>query len=148
MLSTKFWVSTFGLFLLFTSCAEDTSKQQEEYQATFQEVLDVHDKLMVRMTDIYEYSKELQEIADTSATPQKYMAAKDRLTAADDDMMNWMEHFGDDFVKNKSKVKEMNPQQLEVQIKAIKEELTEVQDMETEMSASLDNAEELIQKSE
>ena len=145
MRKKKLWIGTLSLVLFAISCGEDTSKQQEEYETIFKDVLNVHDKLMVRMTDIYEYSKKLDKIADTSAAPEPYVNAKERLTTADSDMMNWMEHFGDDFVKNKSAIKKMNSQQLEAQIADLKSELKDVQDMQTEMTASLTNAEKLIQ---
>jgi hypothetical protein len=145
MILKKLWVGTLSLAFLALSCGEDTSKQQEEYHAVFKDVMDVHDKLMVRMTDIYEYSKELQKIADTSAAPQPYVMAKERLTKSDSNMMDWMEHFGDEFVKNKSAIKKMNSQQLEAQITDLKEELKQVQDMQTEMTASLASAKELTQ---
>ncbi len=145
MILKKLWIGILSLAFFAISCAEDTSKQQEEYHAVYKEVMEVHDKLMVRMTDIYEYSKELQKIADTSAAPQKYIEAKAHLTEADNDMMNWMGNFGDEFVKKKSTIKEMDREQLEVHLADLKKELTKVQNMETEMTESLANAKELIQ---
>jgi len=134
MISKTFLAGVSFLALLLISCGEDTSKQQEKYQAIFKDVLHVHDKLMVRMTDMYEYSKELENIADTSATPEPYVKAEQALKESDDAMMNWMEHFGDEFVKNKSAIKKMNSQQLDVQIEAIKDELESVEVMQTEMT--------------
>lgn len=145
MILKKIWIGIFGLAFLTISCGEDTSKQQEEYHAVYKDVMDVHDKLMVRMTDIYEYSKELQKIADTSALPEKYIEAKQRLTEADNDMMNWMGNFGDTFVKNKSSIKEVDRQKLEVHLKDLKEELIKVENMQTEITESLGNAKTLIQ---
>ena len=145
MILKKLWIGVLSLAFFAISCAEDTSKQQEEYHAVYKDVMDVHDKLMVRMTDIYEYSKELQKIADTSAAPEKYIEAKERLTKTDNDMMNWMGNFGDTFVKNKSDIKEMDRQKLEVQIIDLKKELTKVENMQIGMTENLANAKELIQ---
>lgn len=139
------WLGALCACFLIISCGENTSKQQEEYDEVFQEVMHVHDKMMVRMSDIYEYSKQLKTAADTSDSPQAFATAREELQESDEDMMNWMEHFGDEFVKDKNAMKSMDQQQLEKRTEALRNELSTVETMQEEMSARLKRAEQLLQ---
>ncbi|MDN3596661.1 hypothetical protein [Zunongwangia endophytica] len=127
------------------SCAEDTSAKKKEYDNLFHEVLDIHDEVMPKMADIPELSKQLQTIADTSASAEKYMQAEKKLQEADKVMMKWMHSFSDEFVKDKAEVQKMNNEQLQERIDALEEELDDVKAMQEKVDSSIENAENLIQ---
>lgn len=146
MILIKYRFALIGLALFVISCTEDTSKKREEYQNIYDQVQTVHDKLMAKMTtDVYDLSKKMETMADSSAPPTKYEAAEQQLKASDSVMMSWMEHFGDEFVKNKSAMKDMDDEQLQVRIDSINQELKKVKEMQVQMNSSIENARKLAE---
>lgn len=143
----KFRSALFGMAFLMLSCAENTTKNQEEYQKIYEQVQAVHDTLMAKMTtDVYNLSKKMEKMADTSAAPAEYKQALHKLKASDSTMMAWMEHFGDEFVKNKTTMKDMDNRQLQARISAIRQELAKVRKMRAEMDSGIQNARNLADK--
>ena len=130
----------FSLALMAISCAEDTSAKKEKYEDLFHKVLDIHDEVMPKMGDISELSKELKTMADTSSTAEKYLKAEQKLQEADKLMMDWMHSFSDVFVKNKARVQKMNKEELQEQIDALEEELSDVKAMQQAVNSSIENA--------
>lgn len=128
------------------SCAEDTSEKRAEYDQLFDDVLEVHDEIMPKMGEISSLSQQLSKMADTSEAPKPYLGARAQLKEADSLMMTWMRSFSDEFVKNKSALKEMNNQQLQKQIEALEEEREEVEAMKNAINSSLENARAVTQQ--
>ena len=79
-------------------------------------------------------------MADTSSTAEKYLKAEQKLQEADKLMMDWMHSFSDEFVKNKAKVQKMNNEELQEQIDALEEELSDVKAMQQAVNSSIENA--------
>ena len=79
-------------------------------------------------------------MADTSSTAEKYLKAEQKLQEADRLMMDWMHSFSDEFVKNKARVQKMNNEELQEQIDALEEELSDVKAMQQAVNSSIENA--------
>lgn len=99
----------YSVILLFSAC-----KTEPDSKAIKQEVLNIHDKLMIdgekviknRMKlDTLLLSTELKTATDSSR--QKISALIDKLNKADENMMDWMHFFKDDF-KGKTEQEDLN----------------------------------------
>ena len=146
MNSGKYKTVILILSCIILSCAADTSKQQDAYNAVYDKVMKVHDSLMVRMGDVAKYTQAMQQEADSSSNPELYKATQQRLEDYNKRMMEWMKDFGEEFVKQKTTIKNMNASELQKSIKALELELKEVNEMKAEMNSSLEEAKKLTER--
>lgn len=82
-----------GVF--FVACMKNTEEQQQAQQESWEEMMEIHDEVMPKMSEISRIRRELKaEMEALDSTQTEQMAAIDstvaRLDRADIAMMNWM----------------------------------------------------------
>lgn len=72
------------------------NQEKKEVQTLFQSVMEVHDGVMPKMDNIHEARKTLKEKLGTADSTEVF-ALLEKLDAADEAMMVWMEDFNSSF---------------------------------------------------
>ncbi len=134
------------MFLFSVACQNNT-KQEEVGQekdaeqlspreVLYNEVMQVHDEVMPRMSDIMSLSKRLKAVAATEGTDaEKASELRTNLEVAGESMMNWMRNFNPDF-ENQTSEEAMDYLKIEKErISAVKEG----------METAIDQAESFLQ---
>jgi ABC-type oligopeptide transport system substrate-binding subunit len=82
-------ILAFSLLILLTSCNPDVSKSQ----ALEEQVMNVHDEVMPKMTDLQSSKKELEMALANGADSTKVFEYLTQLDEADEAMMVWMDEY-------------------------------------------------------
>jgi hypothetical protein len=105
----KIIILTFCLIvLLFAAC-----KTEPNSKAIRQEVLNIHDKLMIDGEKVIKNRMKLDtlllsdKLKNSSESKQEVNALIEKLNKADENMMDWMHFFKDDF-KGKTELEDLN----------------------------------------
>lgn len=128
---------------ILSSCGNELSKEEQEFDNLMQQVIDVHDEVMPKMGKISSLIKELEPKIDTTSTGKTYANAQDDLKGAYDFMMEWMGDFSDKF-PYEEKNKKFTPEQLAAKMKILQEEEIEVKKMRDQVNSSIENATKLL----
>ena len=131
------------LVLYLTSCGNQLSKAEQEFDATMQNVIDAHDEVMPKMGNINSLIQQLESKIDTTTTGQAHQKVQKDLKDAYDFMMNWMEDFSEKF-PYEEKDKKFTPEELAKKLRVLKEEEIEVQEMRDQINTSILKAENLL----
>lgn len=131
------------LVLYLTSCGNQLSKAEQDFDATMQNVIDAHDEVMPKMGNINSLIQQLESKIDTTTTGQTHQKAQKDLKDAYDLMMIWMEDFSEKF-PYEEKDKKFTPEELAKKLKVLKEEEIEVQEMRDQINTSILQAENLL----
>ena len=118
------------------SCDEN-AELRDQYNALFTEVIDLHDELMPKMSNLSEFQEQLEAEDSLDQADQNILS---NLKAADTRMMDWMHDFTDTYVKDRTPVAKMTAQELEGAIEGLRVELQEVKDLSDFTLKSLEEA--------
>lgn len=118
------------------SCDEN-AVLRDQYNALFTEVIDLHDELMPKMSELTNLEEQLEANDSLSQADQEIL---ENLKKADSRMMDWMHDFTDTYVKDRTPVAKMTAQELEQGIEGLQSELQEVKDLRDFTHKSLDEA--------
>ncbi len=127
------------------SC-DQLSKEEQEFDLLMQKIIDVHDEVMPKMGEISTLIKDLESKIDTTETGKSYAKAQQDLKDSYDFMMEWMSDFSEKFPHDNEN-DETNSDKLSSQMKLLKEEETEVNEMRDQINTSIENAKKLLEKS-
>lgn len=119
-----------------TSCDEN-AELRDQYNSLFTEVIDLHDELMPKMSNLSEFQEQLEAEDSLNQADQNILS---NLKAADTRMMDWMHDFTDTYVKDRTPVAKMTAQELEQAINGLQVELQEVKDLRDFTLKSLEEA--------
>lgn len=121
--------------------AEETLVSKEG--ASMKAVIAIHDEVMPKMSDISSLVAELKPIADTAAAGDPHIKAMEDLQAAHNSMMDWMKNFGENFSYEETmKGKALTPEKQAI----LEEEAVKVEEMRSQVEASIAQARELLEK--
>lgn len=118
------------------SCDEN-AVLRDQYNALFTEVIDLHDELMPKMSELTNLEEQLEAKDSLGQADQQIL---ENLKKADSRMMDWMHDFTDTYVKDRTPVAKMTAQELEQGIDGLQGELQEVKDLRDFTHKSLDEA--------
>ena len=118
------------------SCDEN-AELRDQYNALFTEVIDLHDELMPKMSELTNLEEQLEAKDSLGQADQQIL---ENLKKADSRMMDWMHDFTDTYVKDRTPVAKMTAQELEQGIEGLQSELQEVKDLRDFTHKSLDEA--------
>ena len=118
------------------SCDEN-AELRDQYNALFTEVIDLHDELMPKMSELTNLEEQLESQDSLGQADQQIL---ENLKKADSRMMDWMHDFTDTYVKDRTPVAKMTTQELEQGIEGLQGELQEVKDLRDFTHKSLDEA--------
>lgn len=125
-------------FLFITSCNE---KKKNEIEERYESVMALHDEIMIKMSDIMKYKKQLksklEELSNSGTDTLKIEEARkviDELEKSHEEMMNWMHGFSSDF---EGKVKEEAMEYLN-------EQKTKIETVGEKTNIALKHAEEIL----
>ena len=118
------------------SCDEN-AELRDQYNALFTEVIDLHDELMPKMSELTNLEEQLEAKDSLGQADQQIL---ENLKKADSRMMDWMHDFTDTYVKDRTPVAKMTAQELEQGIEGLQGELQEVKDLRDFTPKSLDEA--------
>ncbi len=142
-MKSPFLYSTLALILLFISCNQ-LSKEEQEFDALMQKVIDVHDEVMPKMGEMSTLIKELESKIDTTASGKSHAKAQENLKDSYDFMMQWMGDFSEKFPHTEEK---LSSEKMNTQMKLLKEEEVKVNKLRDQINASIDDAKRLLEKS-
>ncbi len=131
-------------FFLCTSCNQ-LSKEEQEFDALMQQVIDVHDEVMPKMGEMSTLIKDLESKIDTTAQGQSYAKAQQGVKDAYDYMMTWMSDFSTKFPHNEENSK-ISAEKLASQMKLLKEEKVNVDRLKEQINSSIENAKKTLNK--
>ena len=131
------------LFLSY-SCNQ-LSKEEKEFDALMQKVIDVHDEVMPKMGEMSTLIKDLEVKIDTTAQGQTYAKAQQRVKDAYDFMMTWMSDFSNKFPHEEGGNK-VDSEKLAQQMKLLKEEKVKVDRLKEQINSSIKTAKEVLNK--
>lgn len=118
------------------SCDEN-AELRDQYNALFTKVIDLHDELMPKMSELTNLEEQLEAKDSLGQADQQIL---ENLKKADSRMMDWMHDFTDTYVKDRTPVAKMTAQELEQGIDGLQGELQEVKDLRDFTHKSLDEA--------
>ncbi|MEM9990929.1 MAG: hypothetical protein AAF738_04140 [Bacteroidota bacterium] len=88
------WIPLIALFLgSFTmACNQASKKEQEQQTVLWYEMMEVHDEVMPRISEVNRLSRNLKKMKDNIPyiLTSEYQKALQNLEAAEDGMMEWM----------------------------------------------------------
>ncbi|MEW7278429.1 hypothetical protein ABW636_07520 [Aquimarina sp. 2201CG1-2-11] len=132
------------ILLVSISCNQ-LSKEEQEFDALMQKVIDVHDEVMPKMGEMSTLIKDLEVKIDTTAQGQTYAKAQQGVKDAYDFMMTWMSDFSTKFPHEEGGNK-INPEKLAIQMKLLKEEKVKVDQLKEQINSSIKIAKEALKK--
>ena len=135
----KIFFNTVLIIALFlTACSE---KQES---TAMKEVMVIHDQTMPRMGELGQLVGKLKAIEnDSTEMGIAYMDARKDLQNANEEMMNWMKNFGDQFTPDEI----INGAALSKdKVKLLTEEKRKAQQMQQHIENSITNAQNLLDK--
>jgi len=138
---------TFAIIgLLFSVSCNQLSKEEQEFDAMMQRVIDVHDEVMPKMGTMSSLIKDLESKIDTTATGKSYEKAQKELKDSYDFMMDWMSDFSNKFPHGEENTAEDMTKFME-KMKVLQEEEIEVNQLKDQINSSIDTAKKLLKKS-
>ena len=143
MRSFIFYSATIISFL-FVSCNQ-LSKEEQEFDALMQQVIDVHDEVMPKMGEMGSLINELGTKIDTTAQGKTYAKAQQDVKDAYDFMMTWMSDFSETFPHDQENSK-MSKDEVLSQLKLLQEEEVKVNRLRDQINTSIENAKKLLQQ--
>lgn len=101
-MNTTLFRLSFVLILTVSACTSTKEKQKAEQDKLYDEVMAIHDEVMPRMEEIYQYEKECETLIDSLSSAdslgnvaeiQTYQSLYEQLKEADAAMWQWMRAF-------------------------------------------------------
>ena len=132
--------------LTIVSCAKKESKEAQEFNNAFKDVMAVHDEVMPKMNEMGKLSSELKAKVDTTSTDNTYQQALDSLGNAHKSMMKWMEDFSNEFPYAEDRLKGKTTEDILNDIKALKKEKEKVDNVRNAVNGSINNAKAVLAK--
>ncbi|MBP7644554.1 MAG: hypothetical protein KA767_14530 [Saprospiraceae bacterium] len=83
------YIGMLGMFLFVMSCKSKENKVQDLHT----EVMEIHDEVMPKMTNLHSSRKELEIALKQGADSIKVFELLEKVDAADEAMMVWMDEF-------------------------------------------------------
>lgn len=146
MKTSKLYLILFAIGLTFNYSCNEVSKEEQEFDALMQNVIDVHDEVMPKMGTLSSLIKELEPKIDTTTTGQSYAKAQQDLKNSYDFMMEWMSDFSTKFPHGEeNKVDDI--EKFTAKKKLLQEEKIEVTKLKDQINSSIDAAKQLLEKS-
>ncbi|WP_298319403.1 hypothetical protein [uncultured Aquimarina sp.] len=131
--------------IMIFSCNQ-LSKEEQEFDALMQKVIDVHDEVMPKMSTMSSLIKDLEPKIDTTTTGKSYANAQKDLKDSYDFMMDWMSDFSTKFPHGEENTaKDM--EKFTAKMKMLQEEEVEVNKLRDQINSSINNAKKLLEKS-
>ncbi len=135
-------------FLYILSCftfiaCNQVSKEEAEFDAVMQQIIDVHDEVMPKMGEISSLIQQLTPKIDTTAIGQSHLQAQTGLKKSYDFMMDWMSDFSTKFPHGEP-VTTDNPEVFKQKMKLLLEEKTEVDALKTQIHQSITTAKQVL----
>lgn len=143
MKALKRFVSLVVVSVFVMGC-NGLSTEEKEYDAMMKEIIDVHDEVMPKMSEIAMLQGKLREKIDSTTTSIPLKSAVNQLSAAHFSMMEWMENFGARFPYEERTGKKPYTQDFETRKKMLEEELTAVKKMREDVLNSIKGAEVIL----
>ena len=133
------------LFALIVIVSCNTSSEKEKrFDQLMTEVIEIHDEVMPKMSDISQLISELKKKADTTQTGKAYQEAQSELEESYDFMMTWMSDFSNKFPHNEE-VTDQNESEFDAKLRTLEEEKVEVTLLRDQINTSITNARALLQ---
>ncbi|MHA7060156.1 hypothetical protein ACWGOQ_0023215 [Aquimarina sp. M1] len=132
--------------LLFNFSCNQLSKEEKEFDALMQKVIDVHDEVMPKMGTMSSLIKDLEPKIDTTATGKTYKEAQKDLKDSYDFMMDWMSDFSNKFPHGEENTAD-DLEKFNNKMKMLQEEEEEVNKLRDQINSSIDTAKKLLEKS-
>jgi len=129
------------LFTLLTFSCNQLSKEEQQFDALMQNVIEVHDEVMPKMGEISSLIQKLELKIDTTTNGKLHAKAQQDLKDSYDFMMNWMTGFSEKFPHTEEK--KVSKDILD-QIKLLKEEEIKVGELRNQINTSIKNANTLL----
>jgi len=131
------------IFLSFVLCisCNQLSEEEQQFDILMQKVIDVHDQVMPKMSEISTLIKQLEPKIDTTSLGKSHGQAQQDLKNSYDFMMDWMADFSEKFPQNEEK---MDTEKVLSQLKMLKEEEIEVGKLRDQINSSIQRAKELL----
>ena len=107
-------IITISLFTILISCQKNAEDKQK---VMIDEVMAIHDEVMPKMDEIMSLKSSLDSAIKISPDSAKAKKLYSSLQLADDGMMDWMENYDSESVKNKSEQeieKYLNDQKIKI----------------------------------
>ena len=107
-------IITISLFTILISCQKNAEDKQK---VMIDEVMAIHDEVMPKMDEIMSLKSSLDSAIKISPDSAKAKKLYSSLQLADDGMMDWMENYDSELVKNKSEQeieKYLNDQKIKI----------------------------------
>ncbi|SFU46461.1 hypothetical protein SAMN05216480_104124 [Pustulibacterium marinum] len=136
-------IAAFGL--LFTSCEEKENPKKAEFKQLLDQTMEVHDALMAEMGTMNDLRKSLKTPADSTQVAA-YEKADAELKNAHMQMMKWMNDFNEEFPYSKDRLEGKTAAEIEDAIEKMKIQKKNVENLETNMKSSIENAKEVLGK--
>ncbi|TPN85225.1 hypothetical protein [Aquimarina algicola] len=146
-MKTLFRTFIFVFAAIATLSCNQLSKEEQEFDALMQKVIDVHDEVMPKMGEISSLIKELKPKIDTTAQGQEYAQAQQKLKDSYDFMMTWMSDFSETFPHEEEETK-VDTEKLATQMKLLKEEEVKVNKLKNQINSSIAEAKKILGKTE
>lgn len=126
------------IFLLILGCKEQENTKDSDVR--MQQVMEIHDEAMPRMGELSKLVGEMKSRIDSTERGQEYAEAMEELQEAHQEMMDWMQNFGDRFepdeIINGKELSEEKKEWLleeEEKIKAVRENINSSIEMAREL---------------
>ncbi|WP_299190085.1 hypothetical protein [uncultured Aquimarina sp.] len=132
--------------LLSNIGCNELSKEEQEFDALMQKVIDVHDEVMPKMGSMGSLIKDLEPNIDTTSVGKSYEKAQKDLKDSYDFMMDWMSDFNSKFPHGEENTTD-DMEKFTAKMKLLKEEEIEVNKLKEQINLSIANAEKLLKKS-
>ncbi|MFN4763878.1 hypothetical protein ACKGJN_12185 [Gillisia sp. Q332] len=136
-----------GIAIFGTISCDNTSEEKNKYDALYNEVIAAHDEVMPKMGELSGLSQQLkQRVESTQTSSVIFEKGIEDLENSYDFMMEWMRDFSEEFVKDQTPFEELSPEERKVKIKALEEEVTNVNKLKDQINGSIESAKELIEQ--
>ncbi|MGY3795797.1 hypothetical protein [uncultured Aquimarina sp.] len=145
MNTNKLWSLLLIVGLIFNFSCNELSKEEQEFDALMQKVIDVHDEVMPKMGTMSSLIKELGTKIDTTAAGKNYEKAQKDLKDSYDFMMDWMSDFSSKFPHGEDVTTE-DMEKFTAKMNILKEEEVEVNKLKEQINSSIATAEKLLKK--
>ena len=131
-------------FLFSISCNQ-LSKEEQEFDALMQKIIDVHDEVMPKMGTISSLIKELEPKIDTTLSGNPYATAQKDLKDSYDHMMDWMMDFSTKFPHGEENTSD-DIELFSTKMEILQDEEVEVNELKNQINSSIENAQKLLEK--
>ncbi|TMM57116.1 hypothetical protein FEE95_11535 [Maribacter algarum] len=130
-------------FILLAFLFGNSLSNYAQEPSRMQEVVDIHDEIMPKMSNLVKLINQLQPKVDSTKTGQKHQQAIKALKASNKSMMTWMQGFGERFTADEM----MKGKALNEEKKIwLDEEYKKVKALRKEINSSIKKAEQLLEQ--